>query len=156
AFMDSRFLAGDSGVARRFGLEVLPDLIRRSRESFLNALVDMKKERYERFGQTIFQLEPDLKDSPGGLRDAHWWDWARKALGGSDRTLDSRVPAEVLAFHHCLRNYLHFHSSRNFNLLSYEFQEQIASTLGYKDSERGEAAENLMRDYFLNAAEIGR
>src|SRR5262249_18897128 len=81
--------------------------------------------------------------------------WACKALA-ADRSRGGQVPAEVLAFHHCLRNYLHFHSDRNFNVLSYEFQEQIAASLGYKDSEHGEAAENLMRDYFLNAAEIAR
>jgi [protein-PII] uridylyltransferase len=155
AFMEARLLAGDGAVARRFGLQVLPDFIRRSRDQFLPALVDMKRERYNRYGQTIFQLEPDLKDAPGGLRDAHWSDWARKALG-TERNHDGRVPAEVLAFHHCLRNYLHFHSNRNLNVLSYEFQEQIAPTLGYKDSKHGEAAENLMRDYFLNAAEIAR
>jgi [protein-PII] uridylyltransferase len=155
AFLDSRFLVGDAQVARRFELNLLPDLLRRSRDRFLRSLVEMKKIRYERFGQTIFQLEPDLKDAPGGLRDAHWSDWARKVFGGNGKSI-SRVPAEVLAFHHCLRNYLHFHSNRNFNVLSYEFQEQIANRLGYKDSEHGEAAENLMRDYFLNAAEIAR
>jgi [protein-PII] uridylyltransferase len=51
---------------------------------------------------------------------------------------------------------LHFYSGRNFNVLSFEFQEQIAQKLAYKDSEHGEAAEHLMRDYFLKAAEISR
>ena len=155
AFMDARFLAGDTTVASNFSVKVLPDLISRSRDRFLRSMVEMKKERHNRFGQTIYQLEPDLKDAPGGLRDAHWSDWARKALGAGNNG-SGRIPAEVLAFHHCLRNYLHFNSSRNFNVLSYEFQEQIAVTLGFKDSEHGEAAENLMRDYFLNAAEIAR
>jgi [protein-PII] uridylyltransferase len=41
-------------------------------------------------------------------------------------------------------------------VLSFEFQEQIAEKLAYKDSEHGEAAETLMRDYFLRAAEIAR
>jgi [protein-PII] uridylyltransferase len=154
AFLDSRFLAGDREVGREFELQTLPDLLRRSRDQFHPALVAMKRVRYERFGFTPYQLEPDLKDAPGGLRDAHWSDWARKAAGHNGS--GSRVPAEVLAFHHCIRNYLHFHAGRNFNVLSYEFQEQIAAKLGYKDSQHGEAAENLMRDYFLNAAEILR
>src|SRR6185295_16875422 len=41
-------------------------------------------------------------------------------------------------------------------VLSFEFQEQIAAQLGYQDSEHGEAAETLMRDYFLKAGEIAR
>jgi len=154
AFLDSRFLAGDVIVGREFELQMMPDLIRTSRDRFLQALVQMKSERHNRFGQTIFQLEPDLKDAPGGIRDAHWCDWVRKVLGNGYPA--DRVPAEVLGFHHCLRNYLHFHAGRNLNVLTYEFQEKIASKLGYKDSEHGEAAENLMRDYFLNAGEIAR
>lgn len=155
AFLDSRFLSGDLSAGREFELQILPDLLRRSRDRFLHELLAMKAERHNRFGQTIFQLEPDLKDAPGGLRDAHWSDWARKALGPNGAG-GGRVPAEVLALHHCLRTYLHFHAGRNFNVLSYEFQEQIAPRLGYKDSEHGEAAENLMRDYFMNAGEISR
>jgi [protein-PII] uridylyltransferase len=55
-----------------------------------------------------------------------------------------------------LRNFLHFYSGRNANVLEFDFQDQIASQLGYRDSERGEAAENLMRDYFLKAGDIAR
>ena len=155
AFLDSRFLAGDAATAREFELQILPGLLQEHRDEFLHALVDLKKLRHDSFGQTIFQLEPDLKDAPGGLRDAHWADWARKGLGAK-APAEGRVPEEVLAFHHCIRNFLHFKAGRNFNVLSYEHQEEIAATLGYKDSEHGEAAENLMRDYFLNAAEIAR
>jgi [protein-PII] uridylyltransferase len=155
AFLDSRFLVGNPEVSREFELEILPSLLRRSRDAFLSALIEAKRNRHGRFGQTIFQLEPDLKEAPGGLRDAHWADWVRKASGLHDRG-QWRVPAEVLAFHHYLRNFLHFHAGRNFNVLSYEYQERIALKLGYRDSERGEAAENLMRDYFLNAGNIAR
>ncbi len=155
AFLDSRFLAGDSDVAREFDLQIFPELLGRSRDRFLHALVEIKEQRYSRFGQTIFQLEPDLKEAPGGLRDAHWSDWARKALGPNGKG-SGRVSEELLAFHHCLRNFLHFRAGRNDNVLSYESQEEIAAKLGYKDSEHGEAAENLMRDYFLNAARIAR
>src|SRR5436309_340177 len=112
----------------------------------------MKSHRYKEFGETIFQLEPDLKDAPGGLRDVHWSGWVRKALEFTSGCL----PDGALGLHLCIRNFLHFHSGRNFNVLSFEFQEQIAQKLGYKDSERGEAAENLMRDYFLKAGEIAR
>jgi [protein-PII] uridylyltransferase len=153
AFLDSRYLVGSSELAEEFEKVILPHLIRRHRERFVRLLVEMKAQRYGQFGQTIYQLEPDLKEAPGGLRDLHWSNWVRKALGRSD---DEPPATQVLTFHHCLRNFLHFHSNRNFNVLSYEFQEQIAPWLGYSDSERGEAAENLMRDYFLNAREAAR
>jgi [protein-PII] uridylyltransferase len=153
AFLDCRYLAGDPEVAREFEFEILQDMIRRHRPKFLKALVGMKSIRYSQFGDTIFQLEPDLKEAPGGLRDIHWSGWVRKSVG----TDNNHVTApDALAFHHQIRNFLHFNSGRNFNVLSFEFQEQIAEKLAYKDSEHGDAAENLMRDYFLRAAEIAR
>src|SRR6266571_3250807 len=152
AFLDCRFLMGDPAVAQEFAYEILRGMIRSNRDRFLRALVEMKSHRYKEFGETIFQLEPDLKDAPGGLRDVHWSGWVRKALEFTSGCL----PDGALGLHRCIRNFLHFHSARNFNVLSFEFQEQIAEKLGYKDSERGEAAENLMHDYFLKAGEIAR
>jgi [protein-PII] uridylyltransferase len=153
AFLDCRFLAGDPEVAREFESEILQDMIRRHRPTFLKALVGMKSARYSQFGDTIFQLEPDLKEAPGGLRDIHWSGWVRKSVGTDT---DHVTAPDALAFHHQIRNFLHFNSARNFNVLSFEFQEQIAEKLAYKDSEHGDAAENLMRDYFLRAGEIAR
>src|SRR2546426_1306165 len=152
AFLDCRFLMGDPAVAQEFEYEILRGMIRSNRDRFLRALVEMKSHRYKEFGETIFQLEPDLKDAPGGLRDVHWSGWVRKALEFTSGCL----PDGALGLHLCIRNFLNFHSGRNFNVLSFEFQEQIAKKLVYKDSDRGEAAENLMRDYFLKAGEIAR
>ena len=153
AFLDPRFLLGNPRVAREFEAEIIPRLIKRNRDRFLRLLADMKSTRYKLFGDTIFQLEPDLKEAPGGLRDVHWSGWVRKSLDASNR---HPIPVDALEFHNRIRNFLHFYSARNFNVLSFEFQEQIASKLGYKDSERGDAAENLMRDYFMKAGEIAR
>jgi UTP:GlnB (protein PII) uridylyltransferase len=55
-----------------------------------------------------------------------------------------------------MRTFLHFQARRNFNVLSYEHQEQIAPRLGYSESPHGEAAETMMRDYFLKASQIAR
>src|SRR5262245_52185453 len=131
----------------------MPRLIQKNRNRVLKLLADGKATRYKQFGYTIYQLEPDIKDAPGGLRDVHWSGWVRKALEASNR---HPIPQGALQFLHCLRNFLHFYSGRNTNVLAFEFQEQIAAQLGYQDSERGEAAENLMRDYFLKAGEIAR
>ena len=97
----------------------------------------MKLARYKQFGDTIYQLEPDIKEAPGGLRDVHWSGWVRKGLEASNR---HPIPQDSLQFLHCVRNFLHFFAGRNANVLSFEFQEQIADQLGYQDSERGEAA----------------
>ena len=153
AFLDCRLLLGDPETALEFEREIMPRLIQKNRNRFIKLLADMKSTRYKQFGDTIYQLEPDIKEAPGGLRDVHWSGWVRKALEASNR---HPIPQDSLQFLHCLRNFLHFYAGRNANILSFEFQEQIASQLGYRDSERGEATENLMRDYFLKAGEIAR
>jgi [protein-PII] uridylyltransferase len=153
AFQDSRFLVGDPATALEFEREVLPKLIEKNRNRFLKLLAETKAARYKQFGETIYQLEPDIKESPGGLRDVQWCGWVRKGLEASNR---HPIPQDALEFHHRIRNFLHFLSGRNANTLSFEFQEQIAAHLGYQQSDHGEAAENLMRDYFLKAGEIAR
>ena len=151
AFLDTRFLFGCRDVAEDFTGRIFPGL-RRSRGRFLRALVEMRRERYRRSGRTVFQLEPDLKEAPGGLRDCQWVGWVSRVLGHrAESALD-----ESTAFLHRIRNFLHFMSGRDQNVLSYEYQERVADELGYEDSEKGEAAENLMRDYFLRAGTIAR
>ena len=153
AFLDNRYLAGNEatcvGVSDgKFFRDFCGGIATR----FCAGLLEAKRMRYERFGHTVFQLEPDLKDAPGGVRDFHWADWVRKALEGPDEKDLERT----LAFHHCMRTFLHFQAKRNFNVLSYEYQEQIAPRLGYSESPHGEAAETMMRDYFLRASQIAR
>jgi [protein-PII] uridylyltransferase len=152
AFLDDRFLAGSSEVAAGFTHDAFGGFIRRHRAVFLKGLVEARRERHGRFGHTVYQLEPDLKDAPGGVRDFHWADWVRKTM---EAPADPSA-SQMTAFHHCLRNVLHFRAARNFNVLSYEFQEDIAPKLGYRDSAQGEAAEKMLRDYFLRAGEIAR
>jgi [protein-PII] uridylyltransferase len=152
AFLDNRYLAGNETTTSEFQREVLPGFLRRHRDVFLRGLLEAKRIRHERFGQTVFQLEPDLKDAPGGVRDFHWADWVRKTLEGPEEKDVDRT----LAFHHCMRTFLHFQAKRNFNVLSYEYQEQLAPRLGYSESPHGEAAETMMRDYFLRASRIAR
>src|SRR5215813_4054084 len=80
AFLDSRFLVGDPATALEFEREIVPRLIQKNRNRFLKILADMKATRHKKFGDTIYQLEPDIKEAPGALRDVHWSGWVRKAL----------------------------------------------------------------------------
>src|SRR5438094_903448 len=79
-FLDNRFLMGDPSTAAEFQESILPKFVRGHRDALLHGLIDAKRQRYARFGHTVFQLEPDLKDAPGGVRDFHWADWIKKVL----------------------------------------------------------------------------
>ncbi len=53
----------------------LPELVARESDALLQTLLEMTEARHQRFGNTIFHLEPNLKDGPGGLRDCHVSQW---------------------------------------------------------------------------------
>lgn len=150
AFLDSRRLLGSESLASEFVTATLPRILK---DEFVSKLVEMKRNRYQRFGGTVFHLEPDLKDAPGGIRDVQWADWIRRCLAVED---DRHVGPPPTRFHYRVRNLLHLFAKRNHNILTYEYQERVASILGYRDTDHGDAAENLMREYFLNAGEIAR
>ena len=87
SLLDSRFLAGDSDLFERLHAKVLPQLIARESDALLQSFSEMTRARHHRFGNTIFHLEPNLKDGPGGLRDCHVSRWVGMivALGSGRR-----------------------------------------------------------------------
>ena len=147
AFMDARFLWGDSSAADRFMGRLLPQFLDRHAAPIQRELIATKARRWARSNGIMFLLEPDVKEAPGGLRDYQWCRWISRLIG-SEWNPEFE---DAAAFLHCIRNYLHFMAGRDHNALTYEYQERIAEELGYQDSERGKAAEHLMRDYFLKA-----
>ena len=89
AFLDCRFLVGDSALAEEFQQEIFHGMIEANRRRFLQALVDMKTTRYKQFGDTIFQLEPDIKEAPGGLARYSLVGLGSEISGFSARTADA-------------------------------------------------------------------
>ena len=165
ALLDLRLLAGSSTVFSQFRQKELQRFLKRQRKEFLKVLLAAQEDRQKRFNETIYQLEPDIKDAPGGLRDFHVARWIARILYGIESTRDllrhhllntlelRRLQAARL-FLLTLRTYLHILSGRNKNVLSHEFQEEIARSLGYQSKTELEAVEALMKDYFLRAKAI--
>ena len=69
ALLDARFLVGDRSVFDR-SVEACRAAESPWREPMRAALIDLARQRHGQFNHTVFQLEPDIKDAPGGLRDA--------------------------------------------------------------------------------------
>jgi hypothetical protein len=82
------------------------------------------------------------------VRDFHWADWVRKTLEDSEE----RDLERTLAFHHCGGPFA-LRVKRNFNVLSYEYQEQIAPRRLQRVASR-RTAQTMMRDYFLRASQM--
>jgi [protein-PII] uridylyltransferase len=161
ALLDRRFLAGDQDLFERLDARVLPSSEKAARPFLLAQLHKLTKERLARYGNTIFHLEPNVKDAPGGLRDYQAAVWLRQVVGEKREVLSSSVVEEELAtdavdFLAAIRCFLHYGNERNDNTLTYELQAAAAErSLGVADGVRRNAAE-WMRLYFRHARTLNR
>src|SRR6516225_8130018 len=69
SLLDCRFLIGDAALCERLRGKILPQLVARDSDVLVQRLSEVTRTRHLRFGSTIFHLEPNLKDGPGGMRD---------------------------------------------------------------------------------------
>ena len=160
--LEARFLAGDEKLyqafRRRFSDAMNP-------AEFLDAKRLEQQQRHGRFADRALLLEPNLKDSPGGLRDIQTIAWvfhgagfpgefnglAAMGLLESDET--SRLTRR-LGLMSRLRIHLHLIANRREDRLLFEFQEAIAADLGYQAKGSRRASELMMQHYYLAAREL--
>ena len=169
ALLDLRHLEGDP--ARVLGLldRAWSGLFAEAEiGSFVERLEDERVARHERFGSSVFLLEPDVKSGAGGLRDLDGARWvARARFHVTDDAWQELVARGVLVpreakeiasaeeFLWRVRNRLHAHAGRRSDRLTFDEQETIAVELGY-GPDRAVAAESFMQDYYLAARGVAR
>jgi [protein-PII] uridylyltransferase len=158
ALMDLRPLAGDRALIDRLDA-TLKASEPEWRPHILDALVTLTDQRHTQFDDTLYQLEPDVKDGPGALRDV----WATKMLlrlGGDRRggvrgaSPDRLRDAEEFLMR--IRSGLHVDTGRNVNVLTYELQEKAVDRLRYAAPDMRRRVEALMTDYFRDARSVTR
>ena len=161
AMLDRRFLAGDKALLEKLDSKVLFGSERQSRPFLLSELQRLTRDRLARYGNTIFHLEPNVKEAPGGLRDYHAILWMRQLAGDRRDPRISPVNEDELTrsaveFLSSIRCFLHYSNGRNDNTLTYELQADAAErSLGIDDNLRRNAAE-WMRLYFRHARTLNR
>jgi [protein-PII] uridylyltransferase len=161
ALLDRRFLAGDSDVFEKLDTKILPASEKQARPFLLAELHKLTKERLTRYGNTIFHLEPNVKEAPGGLRDFQAAMWLRQIAGDRKETLNTNAVEDELSlgavdFLSAIRCFLHYSNGRNDNTLTYELQAGAAErSLGVADGIARNAAE-WMRLYFRHARTLNR
>jgi [protein-PII] uridylyltransferase len=161
ALLDRRFLSGDSELFEKLDTRVLPGSEKQARPFMLAQLRKLTKDRLTRYGNTIFHLEPNVKEAPGGLRDYQAAVWLRQVAGGERGIQGSSAAEEELAsgavdFLSAIRCFLHYGNARNDNTLTYELQAAAADRLlGVSDGIPRDAAE-WMRLYFRHARTLNR
>jgi [protein-PII] uridylyltransferase len=175
ALLDRRFLAGDKTLFEKLDSKVLPGSEKQARPFLLAQLQKLTKDRLTRYGNTIFHLEPNVKESPGGLRDYQATMWMQQISGEKKdarptMTAEDDLVRKAVDFMSEIRCFLHYSNGRNDNTLTYELQAAAAvRSLGIsvaparkKDVEfagRGAAeheAAEWMRMYFRHARTLNR
>jgi [protein-PII] uridylyltransferase len=161
ALLDRRFLAGDAELFEKLDARVLPGSEKQARPFLLAELHKLTRERLSRYGNTIFHLEPNVKEAPGGMRDFQAAVWLRQIAGEKKEALNSGALEDELAsnavdFLSAIRCFLHYSNARNDNTLTYELQAAAAErSLGVADGVQRNAAE-WMRLYFRHARTLNR
>jgi [protein-PII] uridylyltransferase len=136
SLLDCRFLGGDAALFERLHDAKLPELVARESDVLLQTLSEITAARHHRFSDTIFHLEPNLKDGPGGLRDSHASQWmgmilaltsGRKPEAPPPRRGDVRdaIP-KAIQFLFSARCYLHYAHNRDDNNIHWTAQEELA------------------------------
>ncbi|MFN7914787.1 MAG: HD domain-containing protein [Vicinamibacterales bacterium] len=156
ALTDARPVVGDATLLDQFlgGSDVA-----RTNARTLDALKGLIAERHAKYNDTLYQLEPDVKEAPGGLRDlfgaqtiAKLTDPALLSNGGAG----ARALEDAEEFLLRVRSVLHLEAGRHHNILSHEVQERVAERLGYAGSTPSQRVERFMGDYFRHARAIDR
>ncbi len=158
SLLDTRFVAGDMGFFKDFCRTTLPKFYLREQKSIERMLSETARKRHETFNRTLYHLEPNIKESPGGLRDYHLACW----MAQLENVEEDRIPwsEEFLphqrgwdidaakSFLFAVRCYLHFYYGRDKNLLSHDMQDAIAHAGRDKIYSGTRGAADLMRMYF--------
>ena len=166
SLLDCRYLSGDRDLFRRLRDKTIPKLVGRESRALLQGLAEVTRERHAKYGMTLYHLEPNLKEAPGGLRDLNVASWlalvsAMDKLGDWPNASSLRPPVRkqlesALDFLMAARCFLHFRHSRDDNTLSWEAQDAAAARkIGAPDAERLSAAD-WMRIYFGHARAVER
>jgi len=176
SLLDSRFLQGDRDLFACLYDKVIPKLVMRESKSLLQGLAEVTRERHAKFGGTVFHLEPNIKEAPGGLRDYNVTCWLA-LISAIDKLKDwpdassLRAPVRrqldaALQFLMAARCFLHFRHGRDDNTLSWEAQDEAAAKrIGAADSRElrpddttapALTAADWMRIYFGHARAVQR
>ena len=163
SLLDLRFLAGDRLLYEKLE-ERLAVFYARERDSLVRALAELTRTRHAKYGETIYHLEPHIKDTPGGQRDFQLACWLTQLanispgtpLPQSEKYLPPEATDELFEakrFLFAVRCHLHYLNQRDNNTLTFEHQERIAAAHGFAAA--GDPAA-WMRDYFRHVRVVHR
>lgn len=162
ALSESRFLIGNRQTYLEFRKAFRSRVLDRRVGQFVNQKIEERRERFRKYGRTHCLQEPNLKESPGGLRDFHHALWLATARFDR-RTLDEivrgdivsreqgRIVQDAIATIFRIRNELHFLCGKKVDVLSMDLQCRVAENLCYRENGPLPAYQPMMDEYYRAA-----
>ncbi len=148
SLLDRRHLGGSATLYEKLEGR-FPKFLAAQRVELIRQLLALTRSRHAKFNETIYHLEPNVKDTPGALRDLHLIDWLAKLRpAGEAQSFEDLESARQFMF--SLRCFLHYEARRDNNALTFDAQEEICDHpfIPERDPAR------WMRRYFRHARAI--
>ena len=167
--IESRYVCGNLKLYQSLKDQSSPDKIWSSAEFFL-AKITEQENRYKRFGDTAYRVEPNLKDGPGGLRDVQMIGWIvlREFGISSLKTISKAQDNDLLNAYEYeslieardflwkVRFVLHRLTGRKEDRLLFDHQRHLAHNFGYTDDEKNQSIESFMQSYYKTITKLER
>jgi [protein-PII] uridylyltransferase len=162
ALVEARLIVGNYALFSRMASEFKNHL---DPQTFYHTKRVEQEERYRKYQETPYSLEPNCKDSPGGLRDLQTILWIAQATGYGNSWRDLKRHGFIThqeeqglerreEFLQRLRIHLHLHAGRREDRLLFDYQTALAEQLGFKATPTRRASEQLMQEYYRTAKTI--
>ncbi|MDM4770937.1 [protein-PII] uridylyltransferase [Solimonas sp. SE-A11] len=156
--LEARMLTGDTGLYQQMQQALTPDRVWPVKE-FFEAKKAEQAARYRKYDDTGYKLEPNVKESPGGLRDIHTIGWVAKRHFNAQTLaelrehgfLNKQESDELFAgqdFLWRVRFALHMITNRREDRLLFDHQIKVAALFGYEDNDKNRAVEQFMQLYY--------
>jgi [protein-PII] uridylyltransferase len=167
ALLEARPLTGDRGLGAEFVQRFQTEIVSSDPRKFIAQKLAERDQRHARTGSSRYLVEPNVKESKGGLRDLHTLGWIlRRRYGGDgeaatyvDQGIFSAEEATIFRraadFFWAVRSHLHFLLGRAEERLTFDVQPELAQRLGFAENRRQPAVERFMKRYFLHARDVG-
>ena len=164
--MEARLLTGSETLFRRMQENTAPEKIWNSR-TFFEVKSAEQRTRYKKFHDTAYNLEPNVKEGPGGLRDIQMIAWVANRHFGTasleqlvDRDFLTRKEFETLVKGRDLlwniRFALHMLTGRGEDRLLFDYQRTLANTFDFHDDDNRLGVEAFMKQYYRTIMELSR
>lgn len=166
SLLEARPIWGNETLFETFRQRFNREVVRHTAREFIAAKLSERDDRHNHQGRSRYLVEPNIKESKGGLRDLHTLFWIAKyyfrvqdsnelvKLGVFSRS-ELRRLKECEDFLWAVRCHLHFLTGRAEERLSFDVQQEIAVRLGYRSQPGQRDVERFMKHYFLLAKDVG-